>query len=72
MSRINGRFAGQGQEHELQRSVKEPVYIWKRELVVPSALAKPAGSVSGLAERMGIDSAATRSETPLRIPKWVP
>lgn len=25
MSRINGRFAGQGQEHELQRSVKEPV-----------------------------------------------
>lgn len=25
MSRINGRFAGHGQEHELQRSVKEPV-----------------------------------------------
>ena len=24
-----------------------------------------------MAERMGIDSAATRSDTPLRFPKWV-
>lgn len=44
--------------------------IWRKEWVVPTALSKPAGAVPGLAERMGVD-ASTRSETPLRILKWV-
>lgn len=38
---------------------------------MPLSLSKPIGTGPGLAERLGVDSAAMRSETPLRIMKWV-
>ncbi|WFD04782.1 hypothetical protein MVES1_000106 [Malassezia vespertilionis] len=71
MSRVGGRFAGHAPEVELQRTVKEPVYKWKKEWVVPATLARPPTNVPGLTERLGPDAAATRSETPLKILKWV-
>ncbi|WFD28652.1 hypothetical protein MNAN1_003665 [Malassezia nana] len=69
MSRTaGGRF---GQENELQRSVKEPVTLWERQWVVPSAVAQPAGAGQNMTDRLGQDAHAMRSSHPVRILKWV-
>ncbi|WFD32535.1 hypothetical protein MSPP1_003583 [Malassezia sp. CBS 17886] len=71
MSRVGGRFSGYSQENELQRSIREPVTCWRRERVVPSALTRQAGNVPSMTERIGPEGAATRSNTPLTIWKWM-
>ncbi|WFD36716.1 hypothetical protein MCUN1_003603 [Malassezia cuniculi] len=58
MSRV-GRNGG-GQEHEIRKSIGEPVTCWTKEWVIPSALAR---SADGSEELNDANS--------LRILKWV-
>lgn len=60
-----------GHEQELQRSFREPVSIWRKEWVVPSAIERPVAPGQSMAERLGSDADAMRSSTPIRILKWV-
>ena len=60
-----------GHEQELQRSFREPVSIWKKEWVVPSAIERPVAPGQSMTERLGPDAEAMRSSSPFRILKWV-
>lgn len=60
-----------GHEQELQRSFREPVSIWKKEWVVPSAIERPVAPGQSMTERLGPDAEAMRSSSPFRIHKWV-